>query len=136
MDSIIPPENNRPRNLKNLRNRPFLIVTMVTRPAKGVNTSKKGWHEKPGSVDIFERPYVKDRISDNDIAEASVVIDILNRTVVKNRYEAVPDAVAAAYYLDKYRDQVKKAMTVWHFNFHDRKKSATTDAQNDQKDEH
>lgn len=101
------------KDLKNLRNRPFLIVNSVQRPAKGVNTSKKGWADNPSNWNIFEQPAVADRVNAKAMTTATVIIDVMSGSVVKSRFDNVPDAEIVEHYLNKYRPQVAEAMDIW-----------------------
>lgn len=101
------------KDLKNLRNRPFLCVNTISRPAKGVNTSVKGWSDNPNAWAIFEQPYVVDRVSNKVMREATVVIDVMGSAVVKNRFSEVPDSQVVEHYMNKYREQVAEAMNIW-----------------------
>ena len=101
------------KDLKNLRNRPFLCVNTVTRPQKGVNTSKKGWADNPQNWAIFEQPYVVDRVSNKVMTEATVVIDIMSNAVIKSRFDNVADQEVVEHYINKYRSQVSEAMDIW-----------------------
>lgn len=101
------------RNEKYPRNRPFLTITFIRRPEKGVNTSKFGWMEVTGNVNTFEQPILVDRINATHMIKANVIIDVLNGKCVKNYFEKTPDDEVVTYFLEKYRDQVKEAMDVW-----------------------
>lgn len=96
-----------------LRNRPFLIVNTIQRPAKGVNTSKKGWADNRDNWAIFENPSVVDRVSNKIMREATVIVDVMSQKVVKSRFDNVSNDEVATHYIEKYREQVKEAMDIW-----------------------
>lgn len=100
-------------NLRNLRNRPFLVVNTIQRPEKGVNTSVKGWTEAPRNWAIFESPYVVDRVSNKVMREATVIIDIMGGSVVKNRFDEVADDEVLEHYLTKYKEYATRGVDVW-----------------------
>lgn len=93
-----------------LRNRPFLGVELSYKPAPNVNTSEKGWMDKPGALQTMERVVFVDRIK--DVTKYAVVIDIINSAVIQNRSSKSSDEVMANY-LSKYREQVTQALSVW-----------------------
>lgn len=97
----------------NLRNRPFLIVNTIERPAKGVNTAKKGWADDRANWAIFENPYLTDRVSNKIMREATVIIDVMSSKVVKSRFNEVKDDEVAEHYMTKYKEQVAEAMDIW-----------------------
>lgn len=110
-----------PSTGKYLRNRPFLLVTLVRRPAKGVRTEKKGWMEVTGNVDLFEQPVLVDRVNAIHLRNANIIIDVMNATVVKNSMaESNSDEEVVNYYLNKYREHVEQAMDLWLTNVAER----------------
>lgn len=98
---------------KFLRHRPFLVIRSIQRPADGVRTERKDWGNEPRNWAVFEQPSVVDSVTTKIMAEATVIIDVLNAAVVKSRYTdtAVEDVIQ--HYLTKYRAQVVEAMDVW-----------------------
>lgn len=94
------------------QNRPFLVVTAVQRPAKGVDTGKKGWANEPANWATFERTMVVDRLTTAILTEAQFVIDIMRGECVKNR-SAQPDDTVTEHYLGKYMQECKKGVDAW-----------------------
>ena len=101
-----------PRTDKYLRNRPFLLVDVIQRPAKGVRTEKKGWQDVTGNLVNHEQPSLVDRVSAVHLRSANVIIDVINGKIVKNSFNT-PDQEVVAHYLGKYRPQVTEAMDIW-----------------------
>lgn len=121
------------------RNRPFLVVIPVGRPANTasmnrkerrqrgvlntslisqVNTSEQGWANKVGNWSMFERPSIVDRVNDKMTAEAVVIIDIINTKVVKNRHRddrhnPVSDDAIMSHYLSRYSNEITQGLQVW-----------------------
>jgi hypothetical protein len=99
---------------KYLRRRPFLVLSEVARPAAGVRTEKKGWMDEPGQLVRFEQPSIVDRVSTNHLKGASLIVDLLNRKIVKNRYSAMgTEEQFLAYYLEKYAEQITEGLRIW-----------------------
>ena len=97
-----------------LRNRPFLVITQIGRPAKHVKTNVAGWAIEGSNWAVTERPMIVDRISDKMLNEASIIVDILNTKLVKNRFgESGPDDKVMEYYLGKYSAEVTQGMQIW-----------------------
>jgi hypothetical protein len=113
VNSVTEAKSSARKDFTNLRHRPFLIINTIQRPAKGVNTSKKGWTELEQNWAIFENPYVADRVSDKMMREATVIIDVMRGVCVKSRFDQVTEDEVVHHYLDKYREQVKEAMDIW-----------------------
>jgi hypothetical protein len=101
------------KKLTDLRNRPFLVINTIQRPAAGMNTSKKGWGDTQGAWTIFEIPAVIDRVSNKHMREATVIIDVMATNCVKNRFDTVTEDEVVAHYLTKYKPQVAEAMDLW-----------------------
>lgn len=99
--------------LTDLRNRPFLVVNTVQRPAAGVNTSKKGWADTQSNWAIFEIPSVTDRVSNKIMREATVIIDVMGSSVIKNRFDNVSSDEVVTHYMTKYKPQIAEAMDIW-----------------------
>lgn len=92
-----------------LRRRPFLVVNSVQRPIRGAVTTKKN-----PPMQRFERPTIVDRVSNTHLVEAEVIIDILNRTLVKSRFsEVAPAEEIIESYLSKYAEIVAEGVTVY-----------------------
>lgn len=83
-----------------LRHRPFLVITATTRPAANVHTNRKGWNEDRKNVVVTEQPMLVDRITTRHLREATVIVDILQDRLIKNR---LLNASAV-----KIRDEVRK----------------------------
>jgi hypothetical protein len=109
----VPAPQKSTRDLTNLRHRPFLVVRTITRPAKGVNTSKKGWAADQNNWSIFETASVEDRVSGRTMSEATVIVDVMRGNCVTNRFDRASDQEVAKHYLEKYRDSVERAMDLW-----------------------
>lgn len=90
--------------------RPFLLAFHYKVPKKGVKTEKKGWNKDDQSFDIVEETNFVDSISKKRLEESSVIIDILNASVVKSRYSDNHNKVYQ-YYMEKYKNDVEKACT-------------------------
>ena len=102
-----------PRTEKYLRNRPFLVIGIISRPSQGVNTSKPGWAGVTGSTTVYEQPSLVDRVNDSHLKNASVIIDVINGKIVKNTFKDTPASEVVNHYLEKYRPQVTEAMDIW-----------------------
>jgi hypothetical protein len=97
-----------------LRNRPFLVITQTGRAARHVKTEVPGWAVEQNNWAVTERPVIVDRISDKMMTEASIIIDLLNTKLVKNRFaETGHDEKVMEYYLGKYSTEVTQGMQIW-----------------------
>ena len=111
--SVPGPAPQIPTSGKYLRNRPFLVISLIRRPAKDVNTSKKGWMDVTGNFDTFEQPVLVDRINATHLRNANVIIDVMNAKCIKSSFTNTPPEEVVNHFLEKYRDQVTQAMDVW-----------------------
>jgi hypothetical protein len=99
--------------LSDLRNRPFLVVNTIFRPKKDIKTHVAGWTEQREPLDIFERPFVVDRISDRVLRDAHVILDITRGAVITSRFENTTDNDIVNHYLDKYQKECQDAVQIW-----------------------
>jgi len=95
------------------RNRPFLVVELYYNPGFGMKTHQKDWQKKPDSWKINEYPFIKNRLTDKTLRQASVIIDIVNKKIIKSRFDAnttVDDIYK--HYTTKYADEIQQAKNV------------------------
>ena len=90
----------------------YLIITHVTRLAKGVNSQKKGESNNPDNWETFENMVLADKVSNKLMREASVVIDLLAGKVMKSRFERA-DAETFRAYVDRYQADIGQALRKW-----------------------
>lgn len=97
-----------------LRNRPFFVIKVINRPARGVRTEVKGWGDITENWAVFEDTSVVDRVSRKLVQEASIIIDIMNKTcVVNNVYPDTSKDTVVQYYTNKYQSQIDEALDIW-----------------------
>ena len=91
-----------------LRGRPFLVVDFLIRPTE--RTERKGWKE---SHTYEEHPRILQRISALTLSRATVIIDLANDRVIKNRLRSTGDLFddeALTHYKRKYSEVVASAL--------------------------
>lgn len=96
-----------------LRGRPFLIIKTFHRPAANVSTVLKNWGEQPDAWVSHETPMVADHINRSMMESATVIIDLVNSKLIKNRYSDTPDDKVMEYYLNKFSAQTKEGISLW-----------------------
>jgi hypothetical protein len=102
-----------PKSEKALRNRPFLLVTIIRRPKSSTKTNQAGWTKIESNWESFEQPLLVDRINATHIRNANIIIDVINTKAVKNSFTSNTDEEVVEHYLNKYRQHVTQAMDVW-----------------------
>ena len=95
-----------------LRNRPFLVVKYLQTPNAESNTRVKGWGTD-GKWDVNESMVIVDRIKSRHQQEATIILDILEGKVIKNRFDEAGDGKVFAYYFERYKDDITKAIQDW-----------------------
>jgi hypothetical protein len=100
-----------------LRYRPFLVVELFIGPAAGVRTNKKGWNKNIDNVNITELPSVVNRISDKIMRRATIIIDILQNKIVKNREAGDHDDEVLEFYKQKYSDTITSVKRSWLMDY-------------------
>lgn len=94
--------------MKYLRNRPFLVIDVWYRPATNVRTERKGWIAVEANWDIEEAPRMEHRISNNTMATATLIIDVNERALIKNRFHGTAeDKDIVDHFLEKYAPNIQ-----------------------------
>ena len=96
-----------------LRNRPFFLMRQTTSPNAGVNTGVKGWMNSPNSTTTYESISIVDSVSKKHMIDSTLIIDVMNQTIVKSTYGYDDEKSVVFHYLDKYKSQISEAVTVW-----------------------
>ncbi|CAM6053366.1 unnamed protein product [Sphagnum tenellum] len=82
-------------------------------PAAGTRTHIAGWSNRDSAWETKENPYVVDRVNTKHLRQASVIIDIINQTFVKNRFTRNEPNEVMDHYRGKYADQINHSVAVW-----------------------
>lgn len=91
----------------------YLVATEIYRPRSHMRTTKSGWHEHPGAWEVSEQVKIIDgSLKTRVYSEASIIIDLVNNKVLKNR-GSDEDKAVSAYYMKKYQDNIKQSLLVW-----------------------
>jgi len=93
------------------KGRPFLIITYSFKPAEQQHTSKKDWG-KTAVWNSNEKITIEDKIKPKHLASAHAIIDIINKSIIKNRFEDENDKVIE-HFLKKYNNKIEKALIIW-----------------------
>jgi len=93
------------------KGRPFLVVTQNSRPAEGENTSTKNWG-KTGKKVIQEMVSIVDTVKDKHLFEAAVIVDVLQRRIVKSRFSD-DNSATLTHYLTQYKKEIAEGIQVW-----------------------
>ena len=96
-----------------LRNRPFMLITYSRIPLTGVATQAKGWQTNEDAWDVNENMVIADRVNSNDLQRSDVIIDLINNSVVKNRFGDAKDVTVVNGYVERYYGEVKAALSRW-----------------------
>lgn len=96
-----------------LRNRPFLVISAISRPSKDVNTSAKGWNENRAAMTTFERVSIVDRVSNRIMRDAVCILDLTRREVVTSRFAHMTPEQVFEHYLTQYQDLCEEGMRAW-----------------------
>ena len=91
-----------------LRRRPFFVIETFVKPATKVRTERKDWMKNRLNLHIDRQPYLTNRISDGIMRRATIIIDVANDTVVKNRLRATVEA-----FDDEILEHCKREYSSW-----------------------
>jgi uncharacterized protein with ATP-grasp and redox domains len=93
-------------------NRPFLVITHIQTPEKGQRTNLHGW-TKDAEWATHESMKIVDRLNTKTLTTASIILDILDEKVVKNRYDSISNTEIFDEYIKKYLEDVQEGMIAW-----------------------
>lgn len=94
------------------KDRPFLIITRHAKPSAGERTETKDWLET-GKWQVEENVIIVDRVTDKHLQSATVIIDILKRSIVKNRFTENEQSEVINHYLKEYSNHVVDGIGIW-----------------------
>jgi len=84
--------------------------TIYDEPQRGRRTKDTSWTRNPHVWNSVEVPEVTTRISAKKLCTASVIIDVKNDKIVKNRFEKTPDDEILAHFKKKYLSEYLNAI--------------------------
>jgi hypothetical protein len=88
--------------------RPYLIITHLAKPQPGAKTESKKFSES-GMTYLREQVVFSTKINKRDLHQASVIIDIHSRKIIKNRYGSdMDDDQILKHYFEKYNKDMSK----------------------------
>jgi len=99
-------------NKQYLAKRPFMVITASYKPAPGARTEKAGWSEVSG-WEVNEQLSLVDRVTHKHLVNATVIVDVLEASIVVNRLRGASDEEALQHFMTKYKDQVSQALGIW-----------------------
>lgn len=89
----------------------YLIVQYYGKPSAGIKTEIAGWSEQQNSVQYDEAVTFETKLRDRYLTEASVIIDMLEKKVIKCNVIGLEDATydkLMEYYNKYYGKQIEQ----------------------------
>lgn len=99
-------------NKNYLSKRPFVVITASYKPAPGARTEMAGWADLSG-WEVNEQLSIVDRVTHKHLVNSSVVIDVLEASIVVNRLKGASNEEAIQHFMTKYKKQITEAVGVW-----------------------
>lgn len=99
-------------NKNYLSKRPFLVITTRFLPGPQAKTAMKNWSEKSG-WNVAEEVVIVDRVKNKHTTYATLILDVLENKIVKNGFKDADPQEVKTYYLNKYKNQLQQALTIW-----------------------
>ena len=96
-----------------LRGRPFLVINVIHSAAKGTRTERKGWHLTAENWQSNDAPSIVDRVSKKILENATVIIDLVNNKLIKNRYQDNSSEEILKHFTDKYPNEIAQVIAHW-----------------------
>lgn len=97
------------------RDRPFLIITRHASPSDGEKTESKDWL-KESRWKVEEMVSIVDRVTNKHLSEATIIVDILKRSLVKNRFTEEEPSEVLSHYLKTYKNHISEGISIWMRN--------------------
>lgn len=92
---------------------PYLVIETFHAARPDVRTEKKGWGNFQDNWSTNESPSLVYRISERNSRQASVIIDLVNKKLIKNRYtNTAPDDVIK-HYFSKHAANISQAIALF-----------------------
>lgn len=84
----------------------YLVATHYVRPKDRVNTAKKGWMDNPANVQVDETMTVTRGLKKRHNSESSIILDLMNRKVVKDNRTTKDYGQLIRYFAMNYTQQL------------------------------
>ncbi len=94
------------------RDRPFLIINRSASPSDGEKTETKDWG-KSAKWKVEELVSIVDRITNKHMVEATIIVDILKRELIKSRFVEEDPKKVLSHYLKTYKDHISEGISIW-----------------------
>lgn len=65
----------------------YLVAYYSMKPAARVRTQKAGWKSDPKNISWDERVAVTSQLRNRDLSESQVILDLINKTVIRNSWD-------------------------------------------------
>jgi len=90
----------------------YLVAYYFQRPKHNrVRTNKAGWQNQPNAVSYDEQVAITKNLNNRDITMAKVILDMVNKKIVKNGWMSSADFDQMfAYYYGNYPQYTKEVM--------------------------
>lgn len=102
-------------NKNYLSKRPFLVITTSFLPGPQAKTSMKNWSENSG-WNVAEEVVIVDRVKNKHLTYATLILDVLEDKIVKNSFRDADPQTVRTHYMNKYKNQLQQALTIWADN--------------------
>jgi len=95
---------------------PYLIIKHTKTPVAGTKTEKAGWLKNAELNEIVSFELAKTdyrgapTFKRKTMSESSVIIDLLKKDLVKNRFEHVPTKDLVEFYFEKYAKKISEVL--------------------------
>lgn len=95
------------------KDRPFLVITEIMTPKQGTKTESANFGLND-NFDHNESIVLVDRVTNRHITDASTIVDVLQRKLVKSRFRNVAEEKDIVdHFLQKYNEYVAEGIQIW-----------------------
>jgi hypothetical protein len=75
----------------------------------------KDWSASSG-WNVAEEVVIVDRVKNKHMTYATLILDVLEDKIVKNGFRDANPQEVRTYYMNKYKNQLQQALTIWADN--------------------
>lgn len=79
-----------------------------------INHTQQSIPDQPGKSKVIEQCLVTSNLTDSKMRKATVIVDILNKKLIKSRYSSENSSKVMQHYLEEYLPEIKKYFLVYH----------------------
>lgn len=107
----------------------YAVITHLVKPVDKKSANQAGWNQNRDNYRYDEQFVVQNRIRNRDISTASIILDLVNRRVVKSTYGQRDYNHLFNYVIKNYDKYLEQSCTHYGFDYQTIKQNGTIPSQ-------